>query len=118
MGVHNYVDLGLELSMRKTAPPSWRVAAAWQLNKNLLVKARLSDTTASTAVALKSWHSPNTTLSAAAHYHYAGQLNVGLTFALENVGAVLFGRAPVQYQRTVNARKKDVTYEYRHDPNY
>ena len=118
VGVHNYVDVGMELSMKKTQPPSWRVAAAWQLNKSLLLKARLSDVQASAAVAVKSWHSPNTTLSVAAHYHYAGQMNVGLTFALENVGAVLFGRAPVQYRRTINARKKDVTYEWQHDTEY
>jgi hypothetical protein len=115
VGITQYVDLGMELAMRKTGPPSWRVAAAWQLNKGLLLKTRLSDSTASAAVALKSWQSPNTTVSAALHYQYSGRMQVGLTFALENVGAVLFGRAPVHYTRTVNTRRKDVTYEWREE---
>ena len=91
------------------------MAASWQLNKGLLLKTRLSDVSASAAVALKSWQSPNTTFSAALHYHYAGRVQVGLTFALENVGAVLFGRTQPQYKRTINTRRKDVTYEWQEE---
>ena len=117
VGIINYCDLGLELCMKKAAPPSWRLALSWQLNKNALVKTRLTDRTASAAVALKSWQSPNTTVSVAAHYDYGGHVRMGLTLALENVGAILFGRTPPQYTRTVSSRRKDVTWEWQQHPD-
>ena len=118
VGIHNYVTVGMELSMRRTRRPSWRLAGSWQLNKNLLLKARLSDSKASACVAVKSWHSPSSLLALAAHYDYSAGLQLGLSAALENVGSVLFGKAPIGYHRTVNTRKADVTYQAATEENY
>ena len=118
VGMHNYVDLGMELAMRRAQPPAWRLATAWQVNKNTLLKCRVSDTEIAAAVALKSWHTPNTTASAAVHYAYKGGVRVGVSVALDNVGSVLFGRAPVGYQRVVSPKRSDVTYQYSTDEDY
>jgi hypothetical protein len=118
VGIHNYVTVGMELSMRRTRQPSWRLAGSWQLNKNLLLKSRLSDSAASACVAVKSWHSPSSLLALAAHYDYQSGLQLGLSAALENVGSVLFGKAPIGYRRTISTRKADVTYQVQTEQNY
>ena len=116
--VHN-CDIGMELAMRRAQQPAWRLAAAWQLNKNTLLKCRVSDTEIAAAVALKSWHTPNTTASAAVHYDYKGSgVRVGVSMAVDNVGSVLFGRAPVGYKRVVSAKRSDVTYQYNSEEDY
>ena len=119
VGMHNYLDIGLELAMRRQQQPAWRLATAWQLNKNTLLKCRVSDTELAAALALKSWHTPNTTASAAVHYDYKGNgVRVGLSVAVDNVGSVLFGRAPVGYTRVINAKQSDVTYQYSTEQDY
>lgn len=69
--INNYVDLGMELVYRnegstgaaRTAnaltPPSLRIGAAWQINKNSMVKVRVEDSSVSALFALKSWWDPS-----------------------------------------------------------
>jgi hypothetical protein len=73
--IHNYIDLAMEVVYRNEigsgaaaqaqeaaaapaaalAPPSIRLGASWQLNKNSMIKARVQDDSVGLLYAIKSW---------------------------------------------------------------
>lgn len=64
VGITNYIDLGLRLAAPLAreraaaaagAGPAFELAAAWQLNKNVLAKAKLGSHVSEYALAFKSW---------------------------------------------------------------
>ena len=59
------------------------------MNKNWLLKARLSSESASAAVALKAWWQPSMTFALSTTYDYLSRVpKFGLTYAIENYGNI------------------------------
>ncbi|KAJ0460900.1 putative Porin domain superfamily [Helianthus annuus] len=71
VGITNYIDFGFELQTRiddeKTSndihDSTFRVAASWQANKNILVKTKAGPLGSSFCLAFKSWWKPSFTFS-------------------------------------------------------
>jgi hypothetical protein len=56
-GITNYLDLGIRLAapLAPSGAAAFEMGASWQLNKNVLVKARLGSSSQSVALVFKSW---------------------------------------------------------------
>jgi hypothetical protein len=63
-GIYQYVDLGVECrrGLREPYSAAIGVGGAWQLNRNVLLKARVGSRDAAVSVALRSWTEPRVTL--------------------------------------------------------
>ncbi|KAK9829351.1 hypothetical protein WJX72_005325 [[Myrmecia] bisecta] len=95
VGITNYIDLGLQLEndLTMSEPATLQLAAAWQVNKNMLLKARLGSQSAAAAVAVKAWWQPSLTAAASYAYDFAqGRFKVGLTASIENYGNIRYDR--------------------------
>lgn len=106
VGIINYIDLGLEMihkfnnntAIDSNNPASVRLASSWQLNKNSLVKFRLSDQSIAGCIAFKSWFTPSSTISATIQRSFNESIDnnktkLGLAVSIENFGSVLFGQS-------------------------
>lgn len=142
--VNNYIDLAMEIVYRNYAPagarpaaaqvqggaaaaalaaaipPSLRLGASWQLNKNCLVKARLADDSLAALVAVKSWWDPSASLALSVQHGLAarGRTTVGLSFEVENVGDALFLRPDPAYKRMVASQKERIENLVEVDEDY
>lgn len=78
-GIYQYVDLGVECRRGLKEPYSAAigVGGAWQLNRNVLLKARVGSRDAALSVALRSWTEPRVTLCATASLGGGGNGGVG-----------------------------------------
>ncbi len=143
-GIHNYIDLGVQMGFGTTPPPpsaplatppqssdadasapsaaeypapegkkytTISAVAAWQLNKNVLLKTRVRDSSLSFALGLKAWSEPSLALSAAYHLSFDGQTpsRVGLRLETENFGKMAYHRLPMGYSH--QQRNKVVPYD-------
>jgi hypothetical protein len=118
-GIVNYIDLGIEMKHEKAVEPEVRMATSWQINKNCLVKGRVSQKEISVATAFKTWWDPSGTIALSAHHSFnPSSTRFGLSVSLDNLGHVLFGKPSTTYRRTVASQKQDVTYLVEQDPNY
>jgi len=105
VGITNYLDLGVEVSTpvapgpvqgaeRADEPAMFNLGCSWQLNKNILLKARLSSQDVAAAVAFKSWWEPNVCMSLCSQYGFHDKrAKHGLEVRVENSGAVRYERA-------------------------
>lgn len=95
-GITNYVDLGFQLAadLRGGGDPSVRAGGSWQINKNVLIKARLGLDAAGLAVVSRAWSQPSVTFAASATYDLrTGHTAAGVLFALETWRAPRYERA-------------------------
>ena len=105
LGITNYLDLGLQVvspvgaplapALPSDAPAAWRVAAAWQANKNWKAKAAAGPQGASVAVVVKGWGNPSVLVGAHAAWAYGGRLDaprLGLYVQAENFGGLTYER--------------------------
>ncbi|KDD75977.1 hypothetical protein H632_c410p0 [Helicosporidium sp. ATCC 50920] len=117
VGITNYFDVGLQLiadlgakrgeaastsgsrpplgsSTARTPPPSMAVAGSWQLNKNVLVKARVGTQDAAVACAFRSWSQPSLTAAVSATRDWrAGRTRLGASLDLETFGRPRYERS-------------------------
>eukprot|EP00891_Asterochloris_glomerata_P005399 jgi/Astpho2/5399/Aster-07351 len=106
VGVTSFLDLGLQVSTSMTplnegiqggSPQSdseLQMAAAWQANKNLLLKGKVGTAGVSAALALKAWWQPSFWVALALGYGFKdGKPKLGLTAGLENYGNIRYERA-------------------------
>jgi hypothetical protein len=98
-GIYNYVDVGFELR-RALAPPfpsAIALGAAWQLNRNVLLKARLGTRDAAATLALRSWWDPAATLCITAAVDRlapgGGAPALGCSLTVEQGGRVEYRKA-------------------------
>lgn len=87
VGIWNYVDLGVEVRQQLRSPFATTAAlgAAWQLNKNLMVKARAGSEGAAATVALKAWWEPAMTVSLTGAYSASrGEVAIGFRIGVES----------------------------------
>ncbi|BDA45555.1 hypothetical protein COCOBI_07-3420 [Coccomyxa sp. Obi] len=113
VGITNYLDIGLQVvtniarkhnrvdtsnidGMAKdvsNADANLRLGAAWQVNKNVLVKGRVGTDAAVASLAFKAWWQPSFTFAASAGYDLRNHKpRVGLVFNVENYGNIRYER--------------------------
>ncbi|MFS8011272.1 hypothetical protein Hanom_Chr14g01307001 [Helianthus anomalus] len=103
VGITNYIDFGFELQTRiddeKTTSnnihdSTFRVAASWQANKNILVKAKAGPLGSSFCLAFKSWWKPSFTFSMSAiRDRTVGKTSYGFSVCVDNVREASYQRA-------------------------
>ena len=120
VGITNYIDLAFQLvtdltaggshggSSQSTTPSNaMRVAAAWQANKNVQVKARLGLDGTALGVVLKSWWHPAFTLGFAISKPFSADgpssVRLGMTATLESYRSLRYERS-AEGQRLSGAR--------------
>ncbi|KAI7741380.1 hypothetical protein M8C21_000840 [Ambrosia artemisiifolia] len=100
VGITNYIDFGFELQTRiddeKTSnniqDSTFRVAASWQANKNILAKA--GPLGSSFCLAFKSWWKPSFTFSMSAiRDRMVGKTSYGFSVCVDNVREASYQRA-------------------------
>jgi hypothetical protein len=108
--IYNYVDLGLELrrplmmdprnpSAAAAAPASLALAAAWQLNRNVMFKGRVGTNDASASVVLKSWWDTAVTACATVTLdRRTFGTSAGFFLSAERGGALDYQKATEGYQ--------------------
>lgn len=99
VAITNYLDMGLQMAIPLDASTTdggfMRMAAAWQVNKNVLVKAKLGTDAVSLGLALKSWTVPALTVSASAGWDVMQRKPMlGLHVHTDNMGTLRYERAP------------------------
>ncbi|MEW5313244.1 MAG: hypothetical protein WDW38_004828 [Sanguina aurantia] len=113
VAITSYVDIGMQLATPigggaaaaaaaesggrggKTAKEveGVSIGAAWQVNKNWLVKGAVGSRDAAVAVGLRGWFQPSFAVTASANYNYATQaVRYGATVSIENHGALRYQR--------------------------
>ncbi|KAK1410125.1 hypothetical protein QVD17_36658 [Tagetes erecta] len=102
VGITNYIDFGFELQTRindeKTSnnvqDSTFNVAASWQANKNILVKAKGGPLGSSLCLAFKSWWKPSFTFSMSAiRDRTVGKTSYGFSVCVDNVREASYQRA-------------------------
>ena len=103
VGISNVIDAGVSVSTdirpgheqrRHKQRQEMKLALAWQVNKNVLVKGSASLDSVAAGIAFKSWWDPSLTASLSSRYNYrTKKAGMGLNLRLENVGAVHYARA-------------------------
>lgn len=105
VGITNYVDLGVEVSTplvtgavneaRNAEEPAMvNLGCSWQLNKNILLKARLSSKDVAAAAAFKSWWEPNVCMAVCSRFDFHDKrAKHGVEIRVENSGTVKYERA-------------------------
>jgi hypothetical protein len=107
-GIYNYLDIGFEFRRTVDAPyaSALAVGAAWQVNKNTLLKARVGSRDASVSAAFKSWWDPAATLCLTSTYdRHAGTTALGAFFSLEKGGGLQYQKAVQGYQVAPQSRQ-------------
>lgn len=107
-GIYNYVDLGLELrrplmmdarNPTAAAPASLALAAAWQLNRNVMFKGRVGTNDASASVVFKSWWDTAVTACATVTLdRRTFGTSAGFFLSAERGGALDYQKATEGYQ--------------------
>ncbi|KAK4272099.1 hypothetical protein QN277_020698 [Acacia crassicarpa] len=106
VGITNYIDFGFELQTRvddaitsNNIPDStFQVGASWQANKNLLLKAKVGQSSFSMALALKSWWKPSFTFNISATRDRAdGNMRYGFGIQSESLREASYQRADPNY---------------------
>lgn len=106
VGITNYIDFGFELATRinedKSAKSvddsSFQIAAAWQANKNFLLKGKIGPYSSSIALAFKSWWKPSFTFSITAiSDRLTGTTSYGIGIRAENIREASYQRADPNY---------------------
>jgi hypothetical protein len=100
-GIFNYVSFAFEFRRALDAPYASALAlgAAWQLNKNLLLKARAGTREASATLALKTWWDPALTFCATATGDRVRRgVTLGFHVGIEKGGALDYQKAVEGYQ--------------------
>jgi len=95
-GVYNYVDLGFELRRSLLAPHASAlcVGASAQLNRHVLLKARVGTSDAAASLALRGWWDPAATLVLSATTNRAtGATALGAALSIYKGGAPEYRRA-------------------------
>ncbi|RYY34244.1 hypothetical protein EON62_03470 [archaeon] len=96
-GIFNYLDFGFELRRPLVGPASdasLALGAAWQINRNLLLKARLGTRDASGTIALRAWTQPALTLCATTTVSRTSAAPaLGFYIAMEHGGALEYQKA-------------------------
>ncbi|PSC76152.1 solanesyl diphosphate synthase [Micractinium conductrix] len=101
VGITNYLDVGFRMTsdIGSAAGSQMQLAASWQANKNVMVKAQVGLHGASVATVFKSWWQPAFTLAGAAGVDWAtGRTRIGLTAAVETFKSI-------RYERSAAAQK-------------
>jgi hypothetical protein len=119
IGISNAIDLGLHIAVPFASPggaggtggagdggggaataveadggAGVTLAASWQVNKNVMAKARLSHASLAAALAMKSWLNPSLAAAAAVEWRFGEKSpRFGLHVSVENTGALRFERA-------------------------
>ena len=104
VGITNYIDVAFQMvtDLDPEAGPAagagasgMRLAAAWQTNKNVMVKGRVGLDGLAAAVVIKSWWQPAFTLGLAASKGFDGRTaKLGLTAAVESYRSLRYERSP------------------------
>lgn len=89
----NYVDLGMEVDLNKdpiTGKPITKLdaGAAWQLNKNLLLKGKVGSSGIHGALKFKTWGIPKLCGSVSAGVGWNGKIKYGLQLSVEDLALV------------------------------
>lgn len=87
IGITNYVDIGFQMvtDVDSADRSSMRLGASWQVNKNVMVKARAGLDGFSASAIFRSWWQPAFTLGAVVGYDLrSGQARAGATVAVES----------------------------------
>ncbi|KAI3430560.1 hypothetical protein D9Q98_005153 [Chlorella vulgaris] len=101
VGITNYLNIGFRMAtdLSGAQGSQMQLGAAWQANKNVLVKGQVSLAGASVAAVFKSWWQPSFTLAGAATYDFAsGRTRFGVTAAVETF-------KHIRYERSAAAQK-------------
>jgi hypothetical protein len=101
-GVYQHVDLGVEArkALRPPFAASLDLAAAWQLNRCVLLKARLgTQRDAAVTLALRTWTEPSVVLCLTGSLSGSGEPGVGLSLALAGGAEREYRAAPLGQQR-------------------
>ncbi|XP_071706871.1 uncharacterized protein [Rutidosis leptorrhynchoides] len=101
VGITNYIDFGFELQTRidnrkesnRIQDSTFQVAASWQANKNILVKAKGGPLDSSLCLAFKSWWKPSFTFSMSAVRDRTGKTSYGFGLCVDNVREASYQRA-------------------------
>ena len=101
VGISNYIDVGLQMITHVHAEPQpspavMRVAASWQANKNVLVKASAGLDGICLSGVLRSWWQPAFTVGAAVRHSLqrGSSVRYGLTLNVETWRNLRYERAP------------------------
>jgi len=114
-GIFNYVDVGLEYRqpLVRGEPYAVTVAASWQLNQHLMLKARAGTEGAAASVAARTWAHPSLTATASAGVAPAAGESLLTSSGLPFVGFSLgFGNAAPR------ATYRNITREEAPQPGY
>jgi hypothetical protein len=110
VGITSYLDIGYRLVAdlapgADAAPGRLDLAAAWQANKNVLLKARLGLDGAAAAVVFRSWNQPSLALGVAVAKDFGGSAppRFGLTASAETFSTLRYERSPAAHQRSGGA---------------
>ncbi|XP_020596621.1 uncharacterized protein LOC110036500 isoform X2 [Phalaenopsis equestris] len=106
VGITNYIDFGFELTTRidgqkpagSVDESSFQIAAAWQANKNFLLKGKTGPLSSAFCLAFKSWWKPSFTFSITAIInHLSGMASYGFGIRVENIREPSYERADPNY---------------------
>lgn len=87
VGITNYIDIGFQMisDVGSADQSTMRLGASWQMNKNVLLKARAGLDGFSASAVFRSWWQPAFTLGLVAGYDLSsGQARGGATLAVES----------------------------------
>jgi hypothetical protein len=119
VAITNYVDVGLEVATdyataNGDTPPAngAALAVAWQANRGLLVKGKVSTEGVSAAMAVKAWANPSWTAAASAAWLFDSNTpKLGLTFGVENHGTIRYERSKDRTQRGSSVVQRHVAMQ-------
>ncbi|GAQ80135.1 hypothetical protein KFL_000470090 [Klebsormidium nitens] len=112
-GITNYVDVGLEIEHMLDDPgtdsvSNLQLGASWQVNKNVLLKAKVGALSSAAVVAFKSWWQPSVTFAVTGNLdHGSKQAKVGGVISVENFGGVRYERADPNYKMRTPTRRHE-----------
>eukprot|EP00899_Mesostigma_viride_P005525 jgi/Mesvir1/14974/Mv14637-RA.1 len=98
VGITNYIDIGCQIvqSLDETdsTVPDAQFAASWQVNKNWLLKAKVSSYAVAAAAVFKAWWNPSFTLGIMGRCNFnTWKPSIGAVFKVENFGDVRYESA-------------------------
>lgn len=106
VGITNYIDLGFEYHSRiigeglamTNGESNIQIAASWQANKNILLKAKLGSLNSAAALTFKSWWQPSVAFSIAfMRDHVYGNTRCGFGVRIDNLREASYERADPNY---------------------
>jgi hypothetical protein len=91
LDITNQIDIGASVQQTFGVDKATGVemTGAWQVNKNVLAKARVNQDSVGSCVVLKNWWDPSTTMSVSADHHMSsGETTFGLTLSLNALSSL------------------------------